>query len=295
VGKKVHHEEEHENAERWLLTYADLITLLLAVFVVLYSTAEQDTAKFKKVVSAMAQEFSPVDKLTIGPGNGMGNAKEFLLAKKGVMTDKPGDDGQQKGKERSEEQKAKEMFEGKSAAATDKPGDSKTATLEAVQKELLNEKELGKGISAKMTEQGLVISVEEKLLFDSGHTEFKPGATDVLARLAIQLKKVDNPIRINGHTDNVPIHTAMFPSNWHLSSARAIKTAEFLIVIEKMPMQRIHVAGYADNAPAADNKTAEGRAKNRRVELVLVKGEKSETPTKAPAEAPAHGETSARH
>ena len=284
MAKKAHHEEEHENAERWLLTYSDLITLLLAVFVVLYSTAEQDTAKFKKVVGAMAQEFNPPDKLTIGPGNGMGNAKEFMLAPKGLMTEKPGEDGQKAGQGKTEEQKAA----GKAAEA-------KTATLESIQKDLLNEKELGKGISAKMTEQGLVISVEEKLLFDSGHTEFKPGATDVLARLSVQLKKVDNPIRINGHTDNVPIHTAQFPSNWHLSSARAIKTAEFLIMTEKLPMQRIHVAGYADNAPAADNATAEGRARNRRVELVLVKGEKSDKPAAAPAVPAAQGGESGSH
>lgn len=254
---KAQHAEEHENAERWLLTYADLITLLLAVFVVLYSSSEQDTAKFKKIMGAMVQQFNPSAELKMGPGAGLGNAKDFSLTKDGKPLPEP--------------------------AAAGKEAE----TLESIQKELLGEKDFGKGLSAKMTEQGLVINVEEKLLFDSGRTEFRPGAREVLSRLSAYLKKVPNPIRINGHTDNVPIHTARFPSNWHLSSARAIKTAEFLIMDRGLPMQRIHVAGYADNAPAADNATEEGRAKNRRVEIVLVKGEKPEAA--GPAKEQAHG------
>ncbi len=256
---KAHHEEEHENAERWLLTYADLITLLLAVFVVLYSTAEQDTAKFKKVIGAMAQTLNPGDDMKSGPGTGLGNAKEISLVPNGVLKAPQLEKGTGKGEGQGEEKKKE--------------------TLESVQKELAGEKGLGKGLSTKMTEEGLVINVEEQLLFASGKTDFKDGAPNVLSRLAAHLKKVTNPIQINGHTDNVPIHTPQFPSNWHLSSARAIKTAEFLILSEKMPMQRIHVAGYAETAPAAENATAEGRAKNRRVELLLIKGS-----AEAPAE-----------
>lgn len=242
---RAHHEEEHENAERWLLTYADLITLLLAVFVVLYSTAEQDTAKFKKVVGAMAKVFDTSKEQKYGPADGFGNSKEICLT--------PGD-------------KMIQDIDGTAAQETGKE------TLESVQKSLEAESGLGKGLSTKMTELGLVINVEEQLLFPSGRTDFKPGAESVLAKLAVHLGKVANPIRINGHTDNVPITTRQFPSNWHLSSARAIKTAEFLIIGQKFPMQRIHVAGYADTAPAAGNNTGEGRARNRRVELVLVRG-----------------------
>jgi chemotaxis protein MotB len=258
-----HVEEEHENAERWLLTYADLITLLLAVFVVLYSTAEQDTAKFKKVIGAMAQVFDTPKEPKAGPGAGFGNAKEIALTKDGKIQD------------------AKTQPEG---------APKKEETLESVQKSLETEKGLGKGLSTKMTEQGLVINVEEQLLFASGKTEFRQGATKVLSGLAAHLKKVANPIQINGHTDNIPIHTLLFPSNWHLSSARAIKTAEFLILSEKMPMTRIHVAGYAETKPAFDNTTEDGRAKNRRVELLLVKGtyeEEAAAQVTAQAAAPA--------
>jgi chemotaxis protein MotB len=257
---KAHHEEEHENAERWLLTYADLITLLLAVFVVLYAGAEQDTTKFKKLVSAMSQVLNPAEEAKSGPGSGFGNSREVCL----VNGDKVQNDPEKQVKETQEPETAKTPL-------SQTP--QKAETLESVQKSLAEEKGLGKGLSTKMTEQGLVINVEEKLLFASGKTDFKEGAQGVLSRLAKHLNKVPNPIQINGHTDNVPIHTHEFPSNWHLSSARAIKTAEFLILSEKMPMQRIHVAGYADTAPAADNATEEGRAKNRRVELVLVKGD----------------------
>jgi len=246
---KAHHEEEHENAERWLLTYADLITLLLAVFVVLYSTAEQDTAKFKKVVGAMAKVFDTTKPQKYGPADGFGNSKELCISQGDTLDEQPAG------------------------------GEQKTeGTLESVQKSLSEEKGLGKGLSTKMTEQGLVINVEEQLLFPSGRTDFKPGAEEVLSRLAVHLKTVPNPIKINGHTDNVPIKTRQFPSNWHLSSARAIKTAEFLILGEKLAMQRIHVAGYADTAPAADNGSPDGRSRNRRVELVLVKGSAEDAP-----------------
>ena len=258
---KAHVEEEHENTERWLLTYADLITLLLGVFVVLYSTAEQDTAKFKLAIRAMAQVLNPAESQKIGPGAGFGNALEICMVQNGTT---------------------------KCSETPPEPQKS-SETLESVQKSLEDEKGLGKGLSTKMTEQGLVINVEEQLLFASGRTDFKPGAPGVLSRLAVHLKKVPNPIQINGHTDNVPIHTAQFPSNWHLSSARAIKTAEFLIIGEKMPMQRIHVAGYAETAPAADNASEDGRTKNRRVELVLIRGDYA---APAPDGAPAKEEKS---
>lgn len=265
---KAHAEEEHENSERWLLTYADLITLLLGVFVVLYSTAEQDTSKFKRAINAMAEVFNPKDLARIGPGTGAGNATDVCIAMGGDQILCSQEEYQQMIKSRE--------------------------TLESVQASLdAQEAEgEGKGLSTRMTEQGLIISVEEKLLFASGKTDFRQGATEVLTRLANQLKKVPNPIQINGHTDNVPIKTAQFPSNWHLSSARAIKTAEYMILNEKMDMQRIHVAGYADTAPAADNATPEGRAKNRRVEVLLVKG-LAKTPETAPPPPPPaaeHGE-----
>lgn len=261
---KAHVEEEHENSERWLLTYADLITLLLGVFVVLYATAEQDTSKFKMAISAMAEVFNPAEQANIGPGAGTGNVKEVCLTVGDAIMCQQEQQQQRK----------------------------KVETLESVQQSLLDEeKGLGKGLSTEMTEQGLVINVEEQLLFPSGKTEFRPGAPVVLARLAANLKKVPNPIQINGHTDNVPIRTTQFPSNWHLSSARAIKTAEFLIINEKMPMKRIHVAGYADTTPASDNATVEGRAKNRRVELLLIKGDFSKPPpeTRAVEAEKSHG------
>jgi chemotaxis protein MotB len=264
--KKAHVEEEHENSERWLLTYADLITLLLAVFVVLYSTAEQDTSRFRRAVSAMAQVFNPKELARIGPGQGAGNETEACIALGGdsVMCSQ---------EEYQQMIKSQETLDTVQATLEVEGGDG------------------GKGLSTRMTERGLIISVEEKLLFASGKSDFRPGAHEVLTRLAGHLRKVPNPIQINGHTDNVPINTPQFPSNWHLSSARAIKTAEYLIVNEKMPMDRIHVAGYAETAPAAANTTAEGRAKNRRVEVLLLKGAAKEPEVeKAPAPEPERGE-----
>ncbi len=269
MAKKAH-EEEHENSERWLLTYADLITLVLAIFVVLYSTAQQDTEKFRKAMAAMADQLNPADKAPTDRNIGFG--KEAYMAQKAGADQKAQQAAGKDGKDGKDQ--GREGHDGKDSGRQGKDGkEAGKETLESVQASLMQDKNIGKGLSVKMTELGLVISVEEKLLFDSGSADFKPGATGVLAQLAGHLRKVKNPIRINGHTDNVPIHNKVYASNWHLSSGRAIKAAEFLIMTEKLPMDRIHVAGYADGAPAADNRTADGRAKNRRVELVLVKDE----------------------
>ncbi|MCX7647933.1 MAG: OmpA/MotB family protein [Elusimicrobiales bacterium] len=238
MRKKAHH-EEHENAERWLLTYADLITLLLGLFVVLYSTAQQDTEKFRKAMRAMVKVLNPTSETSM-----MGNNKEFSI----VI-------GKGEGEEKKEEEVCKDK------------------NLEELKKEIEKAEGSGKGINTRMSKDGLIIDMEEHLLFDTGKTDFKEGAFEVLNRVSDYLKKVPNKIKIGGHTDNVPIHNSNFPSNWHLALRRAEKTSEYFIFKRNMDLKRFVIEAYADTVPVADNSKEEGRKKNRRVEVLVLKEE----------------------
>ncbi|MCX7905412.1 MAG: OmpA family protein [Elusimicrobiales bacterium] len=239
--KKKHHEEEHENSERWLLTYADLITLLLGLFVVLYSTAQQDTEKFKKAMRAMVKVLNPDKEEKL-----YGNNKEFSL----II-----------GKESSGE-KENELCDEKG--------------LEKLREEIEKNEAKGSGITARMSEEGLIIDMEERVLFDTGKAELKNEGIETLKKISPYLKKVKNKIKILGHTDNVPIKNSLFPSNWHLGMRRAEKTSEFLIFNENIDLKRFVSGSLADTNPVSDNKTDEGRRRNRRVEIIILKEEKKQ-------------------
>lgn len=235
--KKKHHEEEHENSERWLLTYADLITLLLGLFVVLYSTAQQDTEKFKKAMRAMVKVLNPSAESVM-----YGNNKEFaLIIGKG------------------------EGNQDKETQTCDEKG------LEKLKEEIEKNEGKGGGITARMSDEGLIIDMEERVLFDTAKAILKPEGIETLKKISPYIKKINNKIKILGHTDNVPIKNPNFPSNWHLGMRRAEKTAEFLIFNEGIDLKRFITGSFADTMPVADNSTDEGRTRNRRVEIIILK------------------------
>ena len=243
MKKKAH--EEHENSERWLLTYADLITLLLGLFVVLYSTAQQDTEKFRRAMRAMARTLNPVEDAKGG------NSKEFNII---IGGGKDAIDGKEK-KEQKQDNRCLDK------------------NLNELKEKIEKDEKFGKGLSVRLSEEGLIIDLEEHLLFDTGKTDFKKDAIKILDRFADYIKEIKNKVKIIGHTDNVPIHNSLFPSNWHLSLARASKTAEYFIFKKNIDLKRFVVSAYADTQPIADNKTEEGRQKNRRVEIIVLKEE----------------------
>ncbi len=233
--KKVHH-EEHENLERWLLTYADLITLLLGLFIVLYSMSQLDINKYQQWISAFNQLFG---------GGGVLEGGKGLLA-----TPAPPKNG------------TGELTE----ASTSQPSQQR---LELQLNAVLNTNIQSKKVIITTSPEGLTIHLLERLLFESGSAELKPEAIAVLDTLAEILKFLPNKIRIEGHTDNRPIKTARFPSNWHLSVARALNTAYYLMNKGVNP-EKISIAGYSEYRPIAPNDTEENRAKNRRVDIVII-------------------------
>lgn len=134
-------------------------------------------------------------------------------------------------------------------------------------------------IDIKRDERGVVISVADKYFFESGTAGLKEGSREVLDKIASALLQHPNMIRVEGHTDNIPIHNGTFPSNWELSASRAINVVKYFIDHHNMKPERISAIGYSENRPVATNDAPEGRAKNRRVDIVLLSdGESKKEP-----------------
>lgn len=233
--RKKGHSEEHENLERWLITYADLITLLLGLFVVLYSMSQIDLNKYQQWISAFSQLFG---------GSGV------LAGGKGVLvTPTPP--------------------QSSSDAIASSSQSLRQQNLEVQISAVLSSSIQSKKIMITTSTEGLTIHLLERLLFESGSADLKPEAKAVLDTLAEILKFLPNKIRVEGHTDNKPINTVKFPSNWHLSVARALNTAYYLMG-KGVPPEKISIVGYSEYKPIAPNDTEENRAKNRRVDIVIL-------------------------
>jgi chemotaxis protein MotB len=240
------HAATHENHERWLVSYADFITLLFAFFVVMFASTQNDKEKAKAVSESVKEALEH---------------GEFSAAISTVL-----------GRGKHETSKAPTTPPAPAAP----PGDL-AKTMETLKTALSAEVREGK-IDLRLEGRGLVVSLHESAFFASGDDAVSPASESILAKIASEVDTMSNPIRLEGHTDSVPIHNGRFRSNWELSAARAIAMMELLRARYHLPPERMSVAGYADHAPADSNETPEGRARNRRVDLVVLskEGEKSE-------------------
>lgn len=137
--------------------------------------------------------------------------------------------------------------------------------------EIININELNNSVSIENNQRGITVRILDDVLFPSGEAELKSKAQEVLNLVAEVIIKLPNDIRVEGHTDNIAINSAKYPSNWHLSIARALNAAYHLIQAEKIDPDRVSVVGYSEYNPIADNSTPEGRAKNRRVDIIVIK------------------------
>jgi chemotaxis protein MotB len=145
-------------------------------------------------------------------------------------------------------------------------------SLQFLNEQLKREIEAGR-LDVKLERRGLVISLKEAAFFPPGADTIQPGALPTLETIAAELNRTPNPIRLEGHTDSIPINTERFRSNWHLSSSRAVSMLQLFSERFGIPAERMGVAGFADTAPVAANDTADGRAKNRRVDIVVLNEE----------------------
>jgi chemotaxis protein MotB len=216
-----------ENLDRWLLTYADLITLLLAFFIVMYSMSQIDNKKFGQVSDAL---------------NTVLRGGESVLR----YREDPIKDGHgllKLGNLRMVQQKIDERF-----------------------KELGREGEL----QTEITERGLVVHILESALFDQGSASLKPRAMELLDLIAQQVTDKPNHVRVEGHTDDRPIQTAIYPSNWELSSSRATAVVRYYVENHSIPPDRISALGFGEYRPIVPNTSPENRARNRRVDVVIL-------------------------
>ncbi|MDR3348117.1 MAG: OmpA family protein [Acidaminococcales bacterium] len=253
---KKHHGPPHEEHpdETWLVPYADLLTLLLALFIVLFATAKVDQGKFAAVGQA----------LNVALGGGLGGALGGL----GIGTALGGGGGGQT------------ILSG-GAGLTAGPGSAPTSVMSPAELEssqLGNAKseiesfiqQLHGGIETVLTDQGLVIRIRDTALFPSGSAQLSPAAADFGQRVADIIGPIPQNILISGHTDNVPINTAQFPSNWELSSARAMSLMKYLLSINPaFNPARFSAIGCGEYRPIAPNDSEAGRARNRRVEILI--------------------------
>ncbi|HVN04270.1 MAG TPA: flagellar motor protein MotB [Bryobacteraceae bacterium] len=239
--------EEHANHERWLVSYADFITLLFAFFVVMFSTAQADHGKAARVSESVRKaledgQVKAVVAAILGApdANGKGNA---LTQHPAVPASAP--------------------------AAPPLPPPDLQVSLRSLETALRPEIEKGE-LRIRMQKRGLVISLSEAAFFTSGGHTVSAQAYPSIEKIARALRVLPNLVRLEGHTDAVPIHNARFQNNWELSAARSIAVLELLVSQFGVPSVRLAVAGYAETAPVESNDTPEGRAHNRRVDVVIL-------------------------
>lgn len=242
--RRVHEKPHHE---RWLVSYADFITLLFAFFVVLYSTAKADQHKQQQVAQAINSAFQSLGLFK----DDSPDPKKAALARSQDQTSPVnvvlGDQLMAPPEVQQDFVKIKKHLEG-----------------------LLSSQIAQHVVALHIGRDGLVISLREAGFYDSGSATPHPSSIKTLNQIAAALRQTPYEIRIEGHTDNVPIHTAQFDSNWELSTARATRLTRLFIDEQAFVPARMSAGGYAEFHPVASNATAEGRGENRRVDIIVL-------------------------
>ncbi len=237
-------ENDAENTHLWLLTYSDIVTLCLTFFILLYSFSTLDTIKWKSVVVSLQGALGVLDGSTMPADGGIydkGNAEEIKQ------------DNEQKEDylKYQEEMKRLENIKNKL-------------------NEYISAHELQDNVTTNIEERGVVIRFQDSVLFPKGSADLFPKSTTILSGISVIFKELKNPIRIEGHTDNLPIHTENYPSNWELSTARATNVLRFLIE-QGIEGKQLSAVGYGEYHPVEANTNEDNRKKNRRVDMVLIR------------------------
>jgi chemotaxis protein MotB len=245
-------EEEHENLERWLISYADFITLLFAFFVIMYAMSSLNVGKYKILAESLNDAFQNASLAKTSPSEGEDRASDL--------------------------EKKTKYFAVNNTLNNPQNMDtySESMPLEVLSREL---RRAYKGfiedgrIQVRDNQDWVEIVIQSSLLFYTGDASLNIEAQQLLIGLANFLSKISNPITVEGYTDNVEISSRLYPSNWELSSARASSVTRALIEGGVVPI-RLAATGYASNFPVANNDNSEGRARNRRVILLVEKNDK---------------------
>ncbi len=265
------HEGEHENEERWLLTYADMLTLMFALFMVLYSISSVNISKYVTLQQSLKAAFS--GSILSGGHAIMQSGSESTSAHTPATAEVPSIVPLTPSIPKPAQTSGQVAQQISKALQTVTAANAEQASFVKLQHQLnvyARSHGFSNEVQAVIDERGLVVRVlTDKLLFDSGSAALQPAGMPLLKEIA-NLLNIDrrHPITVEGNTDNQPIHSAQFPSNWELSTDRATTVLRYLIG-RGVLASRLAATGYADLHPLASNATAAGQAKNRRVDIVL--------------------------
>jgi len=237
VNRRLMPDDDAPRQAPWMNTYADMVTLLLCFFVLLFAMSAVNAKKFQIVISSLQGA------LGIMPG--------------AIQPNIPNEDTPYSLEEMQARMLVEEIARMRSL--------SESFRIELEQAGLADKVAVG------VEDRGILFRFQDTVLFDLGKADLRPEAREVLAKIGELLEKVPNSVRVEGHTDNWPIRTERFPSNWELSTGRAVSVVRFLIEEAGLDPKRLQAAGYGEHHPLESNETAEGRQKNRRVDIILLR------------------------
>jgi chemotaxis protein MotB len=240
MSKKKQHHEEHVD-EAWLLPYSDMLTLLLALFIVMFAMGQTDSAKLQ----AMSKSFN----IIFAGGSGVMQSDGSSM----IPMESEGGEGT-----------ASEVYNTKTEE--DKMTEIKKMLEQEIGKEGYSDK-----VKVNLSSEGLEIAIQDAVLFRSGEAEIVNDVSPLLSKLSSMLHDLDNKVKIVGHTDNVPISNARFRSNDDLSAMRAINVKNYMVTSTGISSDRAFIEAHGEYMPKYDNNTEEGRAKNRRVEIIVIR------------------------
>jgi chemotaxis protein MotB len=258
-SRKVH-EEEHVNHERWMVTYADMLTLLLVLFIVLYAISQVNTSKFAELKSSLSNAFgngqSPILNGGQGPidGSTQAQSQNIVDSKLSLL----------------QQQAPPKLASGSDAAAAQQEVDQFKQIEKSVQVSL-HQRSLDGTAAYTIDERGLVITlVTDELVFAGNSAVLEPEGATLLSAVVAPLATINNQIQVDGHTNQQNVSTAPYPSGWELSSARASSVVRFLISEGGLSPSRLSAAGFSDQRPLVSPSDPRSVTRNRRVDIVVL-------------------------
>lgn len=236
MPKKEFKNDSGGGAPGWITTFSDLMSLLLTFFILLFAFSELDAVKFKNMATAVQAVLMGESSTTV--------FEDQLPADSPISTPMPAPDASEI------ESEIREVYE-------------KVKTF-------IEDQNLSAEVSVKAETRGVVIDIKESVLFDLGSADIKPESKVILDKLSLLFDEINKDIVIEGHTDNLPINTYQFPTNWELSAIRAINVLRYFVEFKGADPTRISATGYGEYRPLESNETNEGKATNRRVNILLL-------------------------
>lgn len=241
-----YYSNSNDYINRWVISYADFVTMLLALFMVMFAVNGMDAKHLKDVNKSIEKVFAQQPAPETTKQENVKNS-EILESGESILED----DG-------------KTVLEGKDGILES----------DQILKKLKDNIDINNSTTLLKESRGVVIRLNDTMLFDQGSAIIKPEALSTLESISGKLREFNNPILIEGHTDSTPIKNEKYPSNWELSTARATNIISYLIEKQKFPPNRLSAVGYGEYMPVADNSTPENKAKNRRVDIIILSSDK---------------------